>query len=514
MTQTGDDAIAGSSNRGPRHRPWYLQTRNVIGMVIAVVMISVGAFGVAKARKPDLVVDCAQLRVDEFAKSQEFLIADLETQVDRLEDEKDLAADRKREADAAATAARSDAEAAQATADAAEAAKPAVQAAVEKADADATAARAAASAPDATEADEAEAAAAEEAAKEALAAATDAAAAVIASSTAADNKATEAAAATAAAAAATAELEAVEAQLDQKIAALEYAQTAEPGDPAAAARKFSAPRSTVSFDSDVAVAKIHFGSTRNAKRVEIRLTPQTEVAEGGATNEQAAEQAATAPLPDTYWFVSDTDQLRRNSGLEIPADQVTTWARRFGDQVFLSVCIDPTSAVDAGKYEGSIHIVDPTMRQVSVPIEVTAQSVLINWILWTLLIAPVLAFLFVWIKLRHAANEDSSLLVNVADKGVSLAPPFKKWIQSNFILAYVVGVGAVWAALQVPLNNVTFGDSLIKAAAAVVVTLVAAVGAITPVVGKVRGDELGKSEHSQPIAATGDDHPAGDSEPG
>ena len=130
------------------------------------------------------------------------------------------------------------------------------------------------------------------------------------------------------------------------------------------------------------------------------------------------------------------------------------------------------------------------MRQVSVPIEVTAQSVLINWILWTLLIGPVLAFLFVWIKLRHAANEDSALLINVEGKGVSLSPPFKRWIQSNFILAFVIGVGAVWAALQVSLNNETFGDSLIKAAAAVVVTMVAAVGAITPVVGKVRGDEL------------------------
>jgi chemotaxis protein histidine kinase CheA len=492
------------SNRGRRHRPWYLQTRNVIGMSLALVMIAVGAFGVAKARKPDLVVDCEQLRIAEFTKSQEFLVADLETQVDRLAAEQDLATEQKRDADAAAATTGDAAKEAKATADAAATAAPPAAAASEEATATAESARAAADAPDATEAAADAAAAAQDAADEAADSAKAATDAVNASADAAEAKATEAATAAAAAAAAAADLEAAQLQLDQKNAALDYAQTAKPGDPAAAARKFSAPRSTVSFDSDVAVAKIHFGSTRNAKRVEIRLTPQTDVAGAGTPTEESADQAATAPLPDTNWFVADTDQLRRNSGLEIPAAQVTTWARRFGDQVFLSVCVNPSSAVDAGKYVGSIHIVDPTMRQVSVPIEITAQSVLINWILWTLLIAPVLAFLFVWIKLRHAANEDSSLLVNEEDKGVALSPPFKKWIQSNFILAFVVGVGAVWATLQVPLSNETFGDSVIKAAAAVVVTLIAAVGAITPVVGKVRGDELGKTADLDPDTAKTD----------
>jgi hypothetical protein len=42
----------------------------------------------------------------------------------------------------------------------------------------------------------------------------------------------------------------------------------------------------------------------------------------------------------------------------------------------------------------------------------------------------------------------------------------------------------------VPLSNETFGDSVVKAAAAVGVTLVAAVGAITPVIGRVRGEEV------------------------
>ena len=72
---------------GPCKFKFTTGTSITIGMVLALVMISIGALGVAKARKPDLVVDCEQLRTDEFAKSQEFLIADLETQVDRLEAE-------------------------------------------------------------------------------------------------------------------------------------------------------------------------------------------------------------------------------------------------------------------------------------------------------------------------------------------------------------------------------------------------------------------------------------------
>lgn len=289
----------------------------------------------------------------------------------------------------------------------------------------------------------------------------------------------------------TANRDQLETQLDQKKAALAHALAIDPTAEAEPLRAWSPARSSITFSPDVAVAKIHFGSTRNAKRVEIRLVPQNETPEGG---EVTVEEAAAAPIPDLFWFYSDTDQLRRNSGLEIPAEQVTTWARRYGEDVFLNICINPNSALDAGKYVGSVHIADATIRPVSIPVEVTAQSMMTSWILWTLLFAPILAFLFVWIKLRHAANEDPSLLATVHGS-VTLAHPFRKWIKSNFILSFVVGVGAVWATLQVPLSNETFGDSLIKAAAAVVVTLVAAVGAITPVVGKVRGDEIGDAEH-------------------
>jgi hypothetical protein len=419
MTEPDEEASPTPPKGSDAGKPWYLQTRNVIGMVLAVVMIGVVGFGVRQARKPSLIVDCAQLQTDELAKSQVFLIGDLQTQVDRLE--VDLAS----------------AEQGQTTAIEVEAE---VRSLVED---------------DPNPSEEL------------------------------NQRLSDA---TTQLGVATASRDALVAQLEQKTAALEYARSVDPTDPAAAERAWTAPRSTVSFDADVAVAKIHFGSTRNAKRVEIRLTPQNEVADGALSGEAAAEQA-TAPLPDTFWFVADTDQLRRNSGLEIPADQVTTWARRFGDQVFLNVCIDPNSSLDAGRYVGSVHIVDSTMRQVTVPVEVTAQSALINWILLMLLFGPILAFLFVWIKLRHAANEDSTMISH-DDKGVSLAPPFKKWIQSNFILSFVIGLAAVWAGLQVSLSNETFGDSLVKAAAAVVITLIAAVGAITPVVGKVRGDEI------------------------
>jgi hypothetical protein len=237
-------------------------------------------------------------------------------------------------------------------------------------------------------------------------------------------------------------------------------------------------RSDLTFAPDEATAKIHFGSSRNAKRVEVAFTAQ-EVDRTGSEAAMASsadgDPVTSSGLPEAFWFSAHTDQLRRSSGLTIPASDVTTWARMFGDRIFLSVCVDPDERLDAGRYEGSAYIADPSLSGIAVPVEVTAQTSLINWTLWTLLISPVLAFMFVWVKLRHAAAADASF--DSAD--------FTSWIRQNFVLSYVLGFGAVWATLQVPLNNETFGDSFAAAAAAIGVTLVAAVGAITPVVGRV-----------------------------
>lgn len=437
----------------PTPARWPRQTRNIIGVGLAFMFIIGGVIGVRSARKPDLEVNCSDLRETEMATSQDFVVGALQIDIARLEGGSkaaEAATDTAEEALAGAEQRVTAAEEAVALAESAEAAAAEAAAAADPADSDL----------------------AEDARDDATQAAEDARV-----------EASEAAAAKLEMEALLATTQAAETRLNDQIAtkkaARKQAEDADPGNLSGSELVLTPARSDLTFVPDVAVAKIHFGSTRNAKRVEIALVAQNETQD--ATDGAAASvESSPTLLPDTFWFRAETDQLRRNSGLEIPADEVTTWARRFGDQIFLSVCIEPSSALDAGKYVGSAFVADPAVRPISVPIEVTAQTSLISWILLALLISPVLAFLFVWVKFRHSANSDPTLF----------SDPFWRWAKANFILAYVLGFAAVWATLQVPLSNETFGDSVVKSAAAVGVTLVAAVGAITPVVGRVRGEEI------------------------
>jgi hypothetical protein len=427
------------------------QTRNIIGIGLALVIVSALVLGVRSARKPDLEVDCAELERTEMATSQDFVVGALQIDIARLEGSSEAAA--------TATAA--------------------AEKAVDEADQRVIAAEEAVLLAESAQVAAEEAAAADPAAGELGGSADQAAQA-----------AADARAEASVAEAAKLEVEALlvttraeqtrlEDQIAAKKVASEQAAGADPSNLDDSDPVLTPARSDLTFVPDVAVAKIHFGSTRNAKRVEIALVAQNETQDLVEAGDESSEPSS-AVLPDTFWFRAETDQLRRNSGLEIPADEVTTWARRFGDQIFLSVCIEPSSALDAGKYIGSAHIADPSVRPISVPIEITAQTSLISWILLALVFSPVMAFLFVWIKFRHSANSDPTLFTD----------PFWRWAKANFILAYVLGFAAVWATLQVPLSNETFGDSVVKAAAAVGVTLVAAVGAITPVIGRVRGEEV------------------------
>jgi predicted acyltransferase len=63
-------------------------------------------------------------------------------------------------------------------------------------------------------------------------------------------------------------------------------------------------------------------------------------------------------------------------------------------------------------------------------------------------------------------------------------------LKQNAVVAFVVGFAAVWATLQVPFNNRTWGSSLVNAAAVVGLGLVAAATAMTVVAGKVRGEDI------------------------
>jgi hypothetical protein len=128
-----------------------------------------------------------------------------------------------------------------------------------------------------------------------------------------------------------------------------------------------------------------------------------------------------------------------------------------------------------------VYLIDPSLSEVVVPVEVTAQSTHMNWLFALLIISPVLSFIYVWFTARHMAG------ANPWDQ-----KEFKKWASENFILAAAVGFGAVWASLAVPFNDPTWGASVLSSLAVISVGLIAAVTAMTAVAGRVRdpnGDE-------------------------
>jgi predicted nucleic acid-binding Zn-ribbon protein len=247
------------------------------------------------------------------------------------------------------------------------------------------------------------------------------------------------------------------------------------------AQVFIAPRSSANLVPAVPVVKIDLGAHRYPTRVEVALESL-----GVGTAEEATNQsgntdtlvASTVELPDQVEFFAEAGQLRRDEGIAIPAPQVSVWARRLGSAVMLSICVTP-DGLDAGLYTGDVFLVDPSLNPTKVHIEIAAQSVFINWLYMLLLVVPAITLGYVWIKGRDTAGKNPWRM-----------RPFLRWLKQNAVVAFVVGFAAVWATLQVPFNNRTWGSSLVNAAAVVGLGLVAAATAMTVVAGKVRGEDI------------------------
>ena len=256
------------------------------------------------------------------------------------------------------------------------------------------------------------------------------------------------------------------------------------------------PRSDVNLVSAVPVSHINLGSHRATSKVEIVLASASF---GSADNLSAAAQdgvAAVTPsieLPDKAEYFTEAGQFRRSEGTSIPTEQISVWARRVGTVVIMSVCIEP-GGLHPGMYAGDVYLVDPSLNPTRVHVEVTAQSRWINWLYSLLIILPALALAYVWITARYSAGQD----------------PWKKshlwtWFKQNSVAVLVVGFAAVWATLQVPFNNPTWGTSWLTAAAVIGVGLVAAVTAMTVVAGRVVAEVHSEDPTEDEVAVeTGD----------
>jgi predicted nucleic acid-binding Zn-ribbon protein len=243
------------------------------------------------------------------------------------------------------------------------------------------------------------------------------------------------------------------------------------------------PRSDVNLVTAVPVSHIDLGSHREISKVEVILTSasigvpeeSSAVAEDGA-----ATIAPSGELPDKVQYFTEAGLFRRSEGGTVPADQIFVWSRRVGTTVIMSVCIEP-DGLDPGLYAGEVYLVDPSLSPMRIGIELTAQSRWINWLYSLLIILPALALAYVWITARYSAGQD----------------PWERshwwtWFRQNAVAVLVVGFAAVWATLQVPFNNPTWGTSWLTAAAVIGVGLVAAVTAMTVVAGRVVAE--GKSD--------------------
>ena len=171
----------------------------------------------------------------------------------------------------------------------------------------------------------------------------------------------------------------------------------------------------------------------------------------------------------------------------------TSSARRLGSVLLLDVCITPDAELDAGQYTGDVYLVDPSINPVRIPVEVTAQSRLINYLYLLLVLSPVIAFGYIWTTGRISAGATPWS-----------SKEFWKWTGQNFIICFAVGFAAVWATLQVPFNNQTWGSSVLSAAAVVGVGLVAAVTAMTAVAGRIiEGADPEEPDESDHVADGG-----------
>ena len=236
------------------------------------------------------------------------------------------------------------------------------------------------------------------------------------------------------------------------------------------------PRSDVNLVPDVPVSRINLGSHRTTSKVEIILATASF---GSADNSSTAAQEGVAvvtpnvELPDKAEFFTEVGQFGRSQGGAIPPEQISVWARRVDTFVIVSVCIEP-DGLHPGMYAGDVYLVDPSLSPTRVHVEVTAQSRWINFLYLLLILLPALALAYVWITARYSAGQD----------------PWKgshwwAWFRQNSVAVLVVGFAAVWATLQVPFNNPTWGTSWLTSAAVIGVGLVAAVTAMTVVAGRV-----------------------------
>lgn len=242
------------------------------------------------------------------------------------------------------------------------------------------------------------------------------------------------------------------------------------------------PRSNANLVPRTALARIDLGSVRHPGRVEIVLENANAVAADASTvsTDGGETDAASLELPDKARYFTEAGQFRRSTGPEISSDKIQVWTRRMGTFAVMSICITP-DGLDAGMYEGDVYVIDPSMSPARVHVELAAQMEYMNLVYALLVISPILALFYLWAKSRHSAG------VYPWDWGA-----FWRWVKENGMLAIVVGFVAVWATLQVPFNNPTWGSSLLNAAAVIGVGLVAAVTAMTAVAGTVRGKGIDK----------------------
>ena len=282
-----------------------------------------------------------------------------------------------------------------------------------------------------------------------------------------------------------ADLERLDLERENLQAALDRATAASSGaddDPAL----YSPPPAALSLQPREPVAFVNIGSGRDARRVQIVLEPVSGVTSDGAGNSADATTTAradTAQLPAKPTFEVDAGQFRRSTGVEIDDDNIDVVARRLGSVLLLDVCITPDADLDAGRYTGDVYLVDPSINPVRIPVEVTAQSRLINFLYLLLVLSPMIAFGYIWTTGRISAGASPWS-----------SKEFWKWTGQNFIICFAVGFAAVWATLQVPFNNQTWGSSVLSAAAVVGVGLVAAVTAMTAVAGRI----LDGPQHEEP----------------
>ncbi len=240
---------------------------------------------------------------------------------------------------------------------------------------------------------------------------------------------------------------------------------------------YSPPRTSLNLQPQEPVTVITLGSDRGPKRAEIVLeqVSTTTSDEAESTDAESTVRTDVAQLPTKPTFLVSAGQFQRSNGLEIPAEDIHAWARWVGSVVLLDVCVDPDARLDPGRFTGDVYLIDPTISPVRVSVEVTAQSTWINWSFLLLFISPLAAFGYVWVVSRHSAGVTPW---NMEE--------FKKWAAQNLVLCLAIGFAAVWATLQVPFNNPTWGSSVIGAAGVIGVGLVAAVTAMTAVAGRVR----------------------------